>query len=190
MHLNRNSDLKDRHARLSASNYSWVNYDEEQMVNSFFTWEAAARGTRRHALAHDLIREREKLPDVPKTLNMYVNDCIGWQMTPEQPLRPFPNSDNAFGTADALSFRENVLRISDYKSGVTPCKITQLEVYAAYFCLEYQMKPFELDAIELRIYQNDEIAEYKGDPVAIMLIINKAVAFNNLINKLREETSR
>lgn len=184
MLLNRHSELEGRHARLSASSYHWVNYDADKLIDTWYTQQAAARGTRLHHLAKLLIQDRVKLPDDGKTLSMYVNDCIGWQMTPEQPLK---YSDNVFGTADALSFKNNVLRISDYKSGVTDAKVTQLEVYAAYFCLEYQIKPFELSGIELRIYQNDAIEEYIGDPVTIMMIADKAVAFDKILNQLREE---
>ena len=86
-----------------------------------------------HQLAHDLIREGIRLPRNGKTLNRYVNDCIGWGMTPEQILY---YSDNAFGTADAISFRNMILRISDLETGETPASEKQLEVYAAFFCLE------------------------------------------------------
>ena len=87
----------------------------------------------------------------------YVNDAIGFKLTPEQPLYYSPY---CFGTADAISFRNNLLRIHDYKSGTHPAKIEQLLVYAALFCLEYHVKPGEIDT-ELRIYQNDEILHHE-----------------------------
>lgn len=183
MNFNRHFELEGRHATLRASSPAWINYDDDKMARVYLTQMAAARGTRLHELAHDLIREGVKLPRSPKTLNMYVNDCIGWKMTPEQPLF---YSENAFGTADAISFRKNVLRISDLKTGELPVKITQLEVYAAFFCLEYQIKPFEID-IELRIYQNDEVLEHVGDPVRIALIIDKIITHDKLIKRIREE---
>ena len=31
-----------------------------------------------------------------------------------------------------------ILRIHDYKSGITPAKMDQLMIYAALFCLEYK----------------------------------------------------
>ena len=86
---------------------------------------------------------------------MYVNDAIGYRMTPEQPLY---YSDNCFGTADAIQFKNNVLRIHDYKSGIIPAKMEQLKIYAALFCLEYKVKPGAI-RIELRIYQNDDVVE-------------------------------
>lgn len=175
------------HAALSASNSSWVNYDEEKMAEVFLTQMAAARGTRLHNLAHDLIKEGVRLGDSQTTLNMYVNDCIRWKMNPEQILM---YSRNAFGTADAVSFRKNILRISDLKTGVTPAKPRQLEVYAALFCLEYAIRPFEMEAIELRIYQNDARDEYLANPVDIALIIDKIIAFDKLRERLREELDK
>lgn len=183
MIFNKHSELAGSHARLSASNPHWINYDEDKFVKTFMTQLAAAKGTRLHALAHTLIKERVKLPEVPKTLNMYVNDCIGWGMIPEQLLF---YTNNAFGTADAISFRENVLRVSDLKTGETPAGPLQLIAYSALFCLEYRMKPIELERIELRIYQNDECVEYLADPVEVMLVIDKYISFNKLAELLKE----
>jgi len=144
---------------------------------------AARRGTELHELAHNLIRLGVKLPRSEKTLNMYVNDSLGWRMTPEQVLY---YSENCFGTADAISYKKGLLRISDLKTGVTPTKETQLEVYAALFCLEYQFKPFELD-MELRIYQNDEVRVYEADPDVIFHIMDKIITFDKRITVLRQE---
>jgi hypothetical protein len=184
MRFNKHFELAGRHAVLSPSNYHWINYDLDKMAQVYMTQRAAARGTALHELAHDLIRLGVKLPRTQKTLNMYVNDCIGWKMIPEQMLF---YSDFAFGTADAISFRKNVLRISDLKTGEHPAKPTQLEVYAAFFCLEYQLKPFELDGIELRIYQTDECFEYVANPVDIALIMDKTITYDKLIRQIREE---
>ena len=51
---------------------------EDKLDRVFFTNEAAKRGTELHALAHDLIRLGVKLPKTRATLNMYVNDAIGF----------------------------------------------------------------------------------------------------------------
>ena len=91
----------------------------------------------------------QKLPKSKQTLNMYVNDAIGFKMTPEQILY---YSDNCFGTADAILFRNNFLRIHDLKTGKIPAHMEQLEIYAALFCLEYKVKPADIE-MELRIYQ-------------------------------------
>jgi hypothetical protein len=160
-----------------------VNYDDDKIDRTFLTSMAAARGTELHELAHTAIRLGVKLQGT-KTLSKYVNDCIGFRMTPEQILF---YSINAFGTADAISFRKNVLRISDLKTGVIPAKPAQLEIYAAFFCLEYGVKPYEITRMEMRIYQNDEIDYWEADPNDIAHIMDKIQTFDKRITRLREE---
>ena len=184
MIFNKHFNLAGSHAFLSASKYHWINYDEEKLDRTYIAALAAQRGTELHTLAHDLIRLGVKLPRSPKTLNMYVNDALGFRMTPEQVLY---YSDNCFGTADAISFRKGTLRISDLKTGATPTSEHQLEVYAALFCLEYHMKPFDITT-ELRIYQNDEIRIYDTKPDEITHIMDKIITFDKRINTIREET--
>ena len=192
MIFNSHSELVGRHAPMSASVNSWLGYDEDKFIQFMMSREAAARGSRLHNLAHLLIQEGVKLPRTPKTLNMYVNDCIGWKMKTEQLLVASPN---AFGTADAIDYkpgradRPSVLRISDLKTGTNEAKPAQLEVYAAFFCMEYLIKPFEIDRIELRIYQNDQVVEYLADPLDITMIIQKIIAFDKIISQLRKEAS-
>lgn len=182
MHFNPHFNLAGSHATLSASNHAWLNYDAQKMTARFHTMQAAKRGTDLHALASEAIRLGVKFRG-NTTIAKYVNDCIGWGMSPEVVLR---YSDNAFGTADAISFKRNVLRISDLKTGITPSSVKQLEVYAAFFCLEYLMKPHELGAMELRIYQSDEVQEYEGDPDTIVHIMDKIIQFDKLITTLKE----
>lgn len=184
MRFNSHFDLIGSHAFLSASKYSWVNYSDEKLERAFIANMAARRGDRLHQLARDLITEGIKLPSqVKTTMNLYVNDGIGFRMTPEQVLYYSPN---AFGTADTISFRNNLLRISDLKTGITPCSFRQLEIYVAYFCLEYLTKPHEIE-IELRIYQNDEVQLQVPDPDVILHIMDRIVTFDKAINKIREE---
>ena len=183
MRFNMHSNLIGKHAFLGASTYHWINYTEEHLDERFFAAMAAQRGTELHELAHNLIRLGVKLPKTRTTLNLYVNDAIGYRMTPEQPLYV---SDNCFGTADCISFRRNTLRIHDLKTGVTPASVHQLEVYAAMFCMEYKFKPFEID-IEMRIYQNDDVIVYEADNNVIMHIIDKIITFDKRINALRME---
>lgn len=171
------------HAFLSASDHSWVNYDEDKLARVYHTRQAARRGTELHALAHSMIRLGVKLPDDGKTLSAYVNDGIGYRMDTEV---TFVYSDNVFGTADCAAFRRNKLRVHDLKTGVTPASMAQLEVYAAFFCLEYKYKPFEIE-IELRIYQNDEIVVHEPDPDVIFHIMDRAVTFDKYINYPRSE---
>jgi len=185
MNLNKHSNLAGQHAFLSPSKFHWINYDEDKMERVFFTAMAAQRGTELHALAHELIRLGVKLPRSPKSLNLFVNDALGYRMTPEQILY---YSDNCFGTCDAISFRNNQLRIHDLKTGTTLTSVHQLEVYAALFCLEYRFKPFEIE-IELRIYQNDEVKIYEADPDVIIHIMDKIKTFDKRIIALRMEAS-
>jgi Protein of unknown function (DUF2800) len=183
MNFNTHSALQGRHAFLSPSNYSWVNYDDQKLDARWSLARAAARGTSLHELAHQAIRLGVKLSKADKTLSMYVADGIGYKMSVEQPLY---YSDNCFGTADTISYRRKTLRIHDLKTGITRTSERQLEVYAALFCLEYGISPFEID-IELRIYQNDEVRVYGGDPDVIMHIMSKIVAFDRRIELLKEE---
>ena len=158
MNFNNHSYLEGQHAFLSASKYHWINYDEEKLETTFNKYLATQRGTRLHAFACESILLGVKLPRTRKTLNLYVNDAIGFKMIPEQLLY---YSENCFGTTDTISFKKNVLRIHDLKTGVTPGSMYQLEIYAALFCLEYSIQPANIE-IELRIYQSDEVVVYNA----------------------------
>lgn len=145
---------------------------------------ATRRGTELHELAKNLIQLGVKLPEINKTLNLYVNDAIGFRMTPEQVLY---YSDNCYGTADAVGFKQpNKVRIHDLKTGVSETSMAQLKIYLALFCLEYRFKPSEIEA-ELRIYQNDEIEILTPDPMDIVLIMDKIITFDKQISALRME---
>ena len=124
------------HAFLGASRYHWLKYDEEKLIQAYKNHRAAALGTELHELAEKCIKLKQKLPKDKKTLNLYVNDAIGFKMTTEQTLYYSPN---CFGTADAISFRDNYLRIHDLKTGVSPASPIQLDIYVALFCLEYKV---------------------------------------------------
>jgi hypothetical protein len=185
MNFTSHSQLHGKHAFLSASNYHWINYDEDKLDRVFFKAMAAQRGTELHALAHNLIRLGVKLPDTPMSLNQYVNDAIGFRMSSEQILY---YSDNCYGTADTICFRNNKLRIHDFKSGMNAGSVHQLEVYMALFCLEYRFKPLEFEA-ELRIYQHDEVQVYLPDPDNIFHIMDKIITFDKRLNYLRVEAT-
>jgi hypothetical protein len=175
-------DLVGKHALLSASKYHWINYDDERLVEMVDKAMTAARGTRLHTLAKMLIDEGVRLPNTTQTLNMYVNDCIGYRMKTEQILF---YSYNAFGTADSIDFRDRILRVFDLKNGVTPTKETQLEIYAALFCLEYEVGPGTIE-YDLRIYQNDEIYDFDTDPDRIAHIMSRIIEFDKLIEEMKE----
>mgnify|MGYP002541746111 CR=1 FL=1 len=138
MNFNKHSNLEGQHAFLGASKYHWINYSEDKVAEAYSKFLATQKGTVLHAFAAQCISLGQKLPKSQKTLNMYVNDAIGFKMTPEQVLY---YSDNCFGTADAILFRNGLLRIHDLKTGQIPAHMEQLEIYAALFCLEYKVKP-------------------------------------------------
>ena len=177
------SELEGCHAFLGASTHSWLNYTDEKLDTTWTNMQAKQKGTRLHDFAAECIRLGQKLPKSKKTLNAYVNDAIGYKMTPEQPLF---YSWNCFGTADAISFRKNFLRIHDLKTGFSKVHMEQLMIYAALFCLEYQVNPEEIE-IELRIYQFDDVMICEPDPEDIRYIMNKIVAFDKRIDNLKKE---
>lgn len=183
MIFDRHSELSGAHAFLSPSNYHWINYTDEKLVERYTTAQAALLGSRLHEFASEAIKLGIQLPDDGTTLSAYVNDAIKYSMTPEQVLY---FSTNCFGTADAISFRRDMLRIHDLKTGSTKTSEHQLEVYAAIFCLEYGYKPFDID-IELRIYQSDEVRVYEGDPGNIVHIMDRIITFDKRIEELRAD---
>lgn len=183
MDWRRHSECDGKHAILSASKYHWLNYSDDKLYDYVDKLHAARRGTQLHELAHKCIKLRVKLPNTNKTIDAYVNDAIGYRMNPEQVLYYSPY---AFGTADAISFRDGVLRIFDLKTGDTKVTGVQLAAYAAFFCLEYNVKPFEIE-FDLRIYQSDEVIRIEVDAEEIAHIMSRTVELNKLLTVKMEE---
>lgn len=182
MNFNEHWGLEGRHAFLSPSQYHWINYDLEKLENRYFNSLAVERGTKLHEYASMAIKLGRKQPKNSDTVNMFINDAIGYSMTSEQPLY---YSDNCFGTADAISFaKDHILRIHDLKTGTTPASMMQLRVYAALFCLEYGRDPKKLD-IFLRIYQSNEKLDEEADPEEIRSIMDTIVEFDAMIEKFK-----
>lgn len=176
-------DLVGKHAFLGASKWHWLNYDEEKLLESYRRSLAVERGTRLHALAAELISLGQKLPNEQLTLNLYVNDAINYKMRAEQVLY---YSDNCFGTADAICFRNKKLRIHDLKTGDTPTHMEQLLIYAALFCLEYKVKPGDI-SFELRIYQSNDALVCNPTAEDILPIMDRIKAFDRIIEKAKFE---
>ena len=131
----KHSKLEGLHSPFSASQSSWLRYDDDKAIEVYLNKKASVMGTRLHAWAKDTIDLRIKQPRSKKSLYAYVNDAIGFKMDTEVVLF---YSERFFGTADAISFRDNFLRIHDLKTGKTgkiEDHMEQLEVYAALFCL-------------------------------------------------------
>ena len=104
-------------------------------------------------------------------------------MLPEQILF---YSENCFGTADSICFRNDILRIHDLKTGSVPAHMEQLEIYAALFCLEYKIKPGTIE-MELRIYQNNEVLCHNPMADDIAPIIDKIIVFDKIIKHMKEQ---
>lgn len=175
--------FRDRHAFfMTASKAHWLRYSVEKFISSYKSAMAKERGTELHALAAKLISFGQKLPRSERTLNRYVNDAIGFGMKPEQVL---VYSANCFGTADAISFKDNKLRIHDLKTGTIPASMDQLMVYAALFCLEYGITVKDI-SIELRIYQNDDINICEPTSEEVLDIMDIITSRDKLIEDIRE----
>ena len=200
MIFNEHSNLRNKHALFSPSSYSWMNYNDEDAIRKYVSSYATSVGTILHSFCEDCIRfdtklgrfdkkhillalmrggiptnviDRLPIDDIFENLVPYVNDGIGFRMTPEVALY---YSDNCYGHADSLSYdeREKFLRIHDLKTGATPAKIDQLIAYDALFRLEYcpllRVRPEEITS-ELRIYQNGEIVYCtpKADDIIVVM---------------------
>lgn len=183
MNFHAHSEFIGEHAFLGASKYSWLNYDENKLIDSYLNHLAVQRGTELHELAAEHIRLGIKMPRTRKTFDAYVNDAIGFRMQQEQPL---VYSVNCFGTADAICFRNGKVRIHDLKTGKTPASMKQLMIYLALFCLEYDIKPSDIEA-ELRIYQNDDILEFVPDAEDTAVIMEKIKTSDRIISDIKEK---
>lgn len=212
MNFNRHFAQEGKHAILSASSWRWINDDKDSLVKRITSSYAQSIGTILHGLAYRHIKYRIKMNKYDKknvmlellsngipgividsidfdrmfeNLMAYVNDGVGFKLSPEVVLY---YSDNFFGTADAIGFNENdrILRIHDYKSGVIPAHIEQLEIYAALFCLEYRFKPHEINT-HLQIYQSADVLYHNPEPGEIKEIIDKIVEYDKFLNQIRLE---
>lgn len=146
------SELKGQHAFLSPSNYHWLRYPDQKIQITYENQLVIQRGTDLHALAAECIRLGVRLADNQDTISLYVNDALDYGMSPEVVLYYSPY---CFGTADAICFNGEELRIHDLKTGSIKASMDQLLIYAALFCLEYKFEPEEITA-HLRIYQNNK----------------------------------
>ena len=186
MQFNRHKNLEGLHAVFSPSQSSWLRYDDTKALEVYDNRKAAEMGTRLHQWAKDTIDLGIKQPKSKKTLYAYVNDAIGYKMDTEVVLF---YSERFFGTADAISFRNGMLRIHDLKTGKIgkiESHIEQLEIYAALFCLEYKIKPNEIE-IEWRVYKNDEVVCHIPTADDIRSIVDKIIHLDNLLGKIDYE---
>lgn len=183
MNFNKHYKLEGLHAPFSPSQSSWLRYDSEKAIKTYLNKKASAMGTRLHAWAKETIDLGIKQPRSKKTLYAYVNDAIGFKMDTEVVLF---YSERFFGTADAISFRNNFLRIHDLKTGVSPAHMEQLMIYAALFCLEYDVKPGTIE-MELRLYQSDEVLVHNPTAEEILPIMDKIITLDKAIRNIEEQ---
>ena len=200
------------HAIFGASKSSWLNdADDDQIISRYINSFASTIGTSTHKFAKCCIDKKIRLSkndkklllyhlltdpeaNIPKAVidldylfpnvRNYVNDAITMHMQTEKRLI---YSDLSYGTADAISCVNNYLRIHDLKTGKNPVHIDQLMIYAAYFCLDQDIRPRNLTGIELRIYQNAEIIFHNPKVEEIETIMEKSIYTNHVINKFRSE---
>ena len=186
MQFNNHYKLAGLHAPFTASSSAWLRYDDDKAIEVYGNRKAAEMGTKLHAWAKETIDLGIKQPRSKKTIYAYVNDAIGFKMSTEVVLY---YSERFFGTADAISFRNNMLRIHDLKTGKggkIENHMEQLEIYAALFCLEYKVKPGEID-MELRVYKNDEVLVHNPTAEDMVPIMDRMIHLNKLLAKYEGE---
>lgn len=186
MRFNSHYNLEGQHALFTPSQSAWLRYDDDRAIEARSRKLASQRGTRLHAWAKETIDLGIKQPRSNKTIYAYVNDAIGFKMSTEVVLY---YSDRFFGTADAICFRKNKLRIHDLKTGEVgkiEDHIEQLEVYAALFCLEYKVRPGDIE-MELRVYKNDQVLVHNPTAEDIAPIMDKIIHLDKVLAKVEYE---
>lgn len=177
------SALTNTHAFLSPSRHHWINYSDEKLIESFKNHQRIALGTRLHKLAAELISLARLQPQNAESFNAFVNDAIGYGMTPEVLLYYSPR---CYGTTDAIKYEDGSLRIHDLKTGKTPGSMKQLLIYAALFCLDYEIDPLDLKTVFLRIYQNEEVIELNPRPPDIFEITKRIISADKILQEAEE----
>ena len=183
MIFNKHFKLEGLHAPFSASQSSWLRYDDEKALEVYQNRKATEMGTKLHQWAKDTIDLRIKQPRSKKTIYAYVNDAIGFKMDTEVVLF---YSDRFFGTADSICFRNGMLRIHDLKTGKTKVHMEQLMIYAALFCLEYKVKPGDIK-MELRVYKTDDVLVHNPTAEDILPIMDRIIYLDKMFAELEEE---
>lgn len=177
------SGLTNTHAFLSPSKYYWLNYTDEKLLESYKNNKRIVLGTRLHALASELIKLARIQPQTADSFNAFVNDAIGYGMSSEVILYYSPR---CYGTADAIKYDNNVLRIHDLKTGRKPGDMKQLLIYAALFCLDYEVDPLDISETHLRIYQNEEMIEMNPRPQEIFEVSRRIIYLDKVLKEAED----
>lgn len=199
MNWNNHYKLEGKHALLGASKSGWINDEDDQFRQRVVSYYASTIGTLLHEIAKKYISHGFKMHKYDKSsivldlidsgiperiidildfdlmfinLMAYVNDAVGYRLSPEVLLY---YSDRSFGTADTIGYfdKDKILRVHDLKTGKTPAKIEQLLIYAAWCCLEYKLKPEDLNGTDLRIYQLGEVLIHQPSPEELRFFMNR-----------------
>lgn len=179
----RRYDLVGKHATFPASQPSWLRYDDAKLISVYRNKKAMEMGTKLHAWAENTINLGIRQANEKTTLSCFVNDAIGYHLETEVPLY---YSDNFFGTADAIGFSDGVLRVHDLKTGQHKASMDQLLIYAALYCLNEDIKTVKNMKFELRIYQSNEIIEYRPAPAEILNIMDIIVHMQKVLQHYEE----
>lgn len=143
--------LDTEHAFMSPSNYHWLNYTKERLIEVWDAKQNASLGTRLHIFAQECINLRIRVDPISHpTVAIFVNDAIDLGMYSEVHLE---YDELCYGTADVLLFAHNILHIWDLKTGNNRVHHSQLYIYAAIFCLQNAIDPYSIQ-YDLRIYQH------------------------------------
>ena len=183
MKWNDHSRLEGSHAFLGASQFHWLNYDEKKLIERWQSAEAIKRGTELHEYAANAIKLGIWQRDTGHTLEQHINDAIGFGLDPEVVLY---YSEFCYGTSDAIGFKNDLLRIHDLKTGKIKAHMQQLYIYAALFCLEYSVKPGEIQ-METRIYQNNEIFIDNPTAETILPIMNIIKKYSKILSDIKND---
>lgn len=150
-------------------------------IISFIYTKYKTKGDQYESYSLKLIEAIHVLPkEVFESIKQHINDAIGYRMNSEVILM---YSERFFGTADAIMFKDNMLRIHDLKTGSGPVHPEQLMIYAALFCLEYKAKPGSIN-MELRIYQNGDRLDIIPEADDILPIMDKIIRTDNVLSQL------
>lgn len=206
--VNTHPELVGKHALFSPSKYSWMNYDDDKLRQAYVNSFATQIGTLVHSYAADKITFRQPMEDnrsernalllhllknkiPPKVIQLeklftnvlpYVNDAIGYKMTPEVLLY---YSDLVYGWADTITFSRNTLRIHDLKTGDTPASMDQLMGYAGLFYLMHSKEAkLQKCKTELRIYQNNQVLIHTPSAYDIACVMDKAVHADMIVDEM------
>lgn len=206
------------HAPFSPSQPVWLNYTDEELINSYKNKHRSDLGTEIHEWASARIKLSARVPsageamkdlqyhifmkysrspeykdillkslnylpqDAWQTVKLFVNDCIGFQMESEKRVG---YSDLFWGTADAIKYSDNLMKVFDLKTGSRPAKAEQLLVYAALYCLMDTINPLKTN-FEIRIYQNNDIFIDNPEPSEIKEIMDIVVKKDRVLSKFME----